>query len=134
MTNAFGGNAFSGGTDLIQSLGTGEGGGHSTFYNMAQGLAAGPAQGFGAALGNSTQGTPWASGPVDVATTAIANTAQNLVTGSGQTIQTLNGVTELGTVLGDVGEWATGIGEAKLGYDFLTWAGSVAGCGMGLIK
>ena len=36
ITNAIGGNAFSGATDLISSFVTGEGGGHSVFYNMGQ--------------------------------------------------------------------------------------------------
>jgi hypothetical protein len=61
ITNALGGNAFSGATDLIQSLGSGEGGGHSVFYNMGQGVVAGPTQGFGAAFGGSIEGTPWAA-------------------------------------------------------------------------
>jgi hypothetical protein len=42
ITNALGGNAFSGATDLIQSFGSGEAGGHNVFYNMGQGVAAGP--------------------------------------------------------------------------------------------
>src|SRR6185437_13794693 len=42
VTNALGGNAFSGATDLIQSFGSGEAGGHNVFYNMGQGVAAGP--------------------------------------------------------------------------------------------
>jgi RHS repeat-associated protein len=128
ITNALGGNVFSGGTDLIQSLPTGEGGGHSAFYNMGQSVTAGPSQGLGPVLGNNIQGTPWASGPVDVATTAIANTAQDLITGTGQTIQTLNGTAELGTVLGEVGEWASGFGEAKLGYDAASYGLGLAVC------
>jgi hypothetical protein len=51
-TNALGGNAFSGATDLVESLATGQSGSgedvHSVFYNMGQGLVAGPTQGFGA--------------------------------------------------------------------------------------
>jgi RHS repeat-associated protein len=131
ITNALGGNAFSGATDLIQSLGSGEAGGHSVFYNMGQGVAAGPSQGFGAAFGNGVEGTPWGSGPVDVATTAILSNAQNLVTGTGQTIQTLNGAAELGTVLGETAEWASGIGEAKLGIDAGIYALGLAKCAAG---
>jgi hypothetical protein len=117
-TLPLGGNAFSGATDLIQSIGSGEAGGHSAFYNMGQGVVAGPTQGFGSVFGNRIKGTPWGSGPADVATVAILNNAQNIVTGSGQTIQTLNDAVELGTVLGEAGEWASGIGEAKLAYDY----------------
>ena len=57
ITNALGGNAFSGLTDLIQSFGSGAAGGHNVFYNMAQGVAARPTQGFGAAFGKSIEGT-----------------------------------------------------------------------------
>ena len=71
ITNALGGNAFSGATDLIHSFATGEGGGHSVFYNMGQGVAAGPTQGFGAALGKLIEGTPFAPGPVDAVMTGV---------------------------------------------------------------
>jgi hypothetical protein len=67
-------------------------------------VAAGPTLGFGTVFGKAIEGTPWASGPVDVLTVAV------------------------------FGEYATGFGEAKLGYDFLTYAGSLAGCGIGVIK
>jgi hypothetical protein len=112
-------------------------GGHNAFYNLGLGVAAGPTQGFGPLLGRSIEGTPWASGPVDVLTNAFVNRAGSLITGSGETIQTLDDAVELGSVLsttGEVAEYATGFGEVKLGYDFLTWAGSVAGCGMGILQ
>jgi hypothetical protein len=91
ITNALGGNAFSGATDLIPSFGSGEGGDHSVFYNMGQGVVAGPTQGFGAAFGKSVEGTPWASGASDVTTAAVAGGAFSLVTGVGQSVQTING-------------------------------------------
>jgi hypothetical protein len=78
--------------------------------------------------------TPQEAIPADVATGAAANWAGSLVTGSGETIQTLNGAVELGSVLGETAEYATGVGEVKLGYDFLTWAGSLAGCGVGVLE
>lgn len=62
VTNALGGNAFSGATDLIQSFGSGEAGGHSVFYHMGQGVAAGPTLGFGAAFGQRLEGTPFQPG------------------------------------------------------------------------
>jgi hypothetical protein len=105
ITNAVGGNAFSGLTDLISSFGSGSGGGHSVFYNMGQGVIAGPTQGFGAAFGSAIEGTPFAADLVDVGTTALVGA-----------------------------EYASGIGEVKLGYDFLTYAGGVAGCAAGIIK
>jgi len=134
VTNALGGNAFSGLTDLVQSFGSGEAGGHSVFYNMGQGVAAGPTQGFGAAFGKSIEGTPWGSGPVDVASTALAAGGMRAITGAGRTIQTINGAVKLGTVLGEGAEYGSGVGEAKLAYDFMTWAGSLAGCAAGIIQ
>jgi hypothetical protein len=103
------------------------------FYNMAQGVASGPSQGFAPAFGNSLEGTPWASGPVDVATTAILASSQKIVTGAGQTIQTLNGTTQLGSVLGEAAEWATGFGEAKFVYDGTTYFVGMVQCAAGFI-
>lgn len=135
VTDALGGNAFSGATDLVQSFGSGEAGGHSVYYHMGQGVVAGPTLGFGAAFGQRLEGTPWASGPADIATGVIANGAQRAITGYGQTIQTLNGEAELGTVLGgEAAEWGSGVGEARLAYDAATWLGSLAGCGTGLLN
>ena len=101
--DAFGGNAFSGVTDLITSIATGEGGGHNVFYNMGQGVAAGPTLGFGAAFGKAIEGTPWASGPVDAVTAGV------------------------------LGEYASGFGEVKLAYDAATYFGAAAGCAFGII-
>ena len=132
-TNALGGNAFSGLTDLVQSFGSGEAGGHNVFYNMGQGVAAGPTQGFGAAFGKSIEGTPWGSGPVDVASTALAAGGMRVITGAGRTIQTINGAVRLGTVLGEGAEYGSGIGEAKLAYDAVSYFGAWVGCATGVI-
>ncbi len=105
IADAVGGNAFSGATDLVTSIATGEGGGHSVFYNMGQGVVAGPTLGFGAAFGKSIEGTPWAADIVSVGLKAIPV----------------------------VGEYASGIGEAKLAYDALTYVGGVAGCALNII-
>jgi len=127
ITNALGGNAFSGLTDLVTSIGTGEGGGHSVFYNMGQAVVAGPTQGLGAVAGRSLEGTPWGSGPADVATGAIVGTAVRTVTGAGESIQTLNGAASLASVGVDAAEdIVTGVGIAKLIYD-------AASYGVGLV-
>ena len=128
ITDALGGNAFSGATDLVQSFSSGE----DIAYNIGQGLAAGPTQGFGAALGTRIEGTPWASGPVDVATSAIVTKFMAVATGT-TTLQTLNDTVEIGSVLGEGAEYATGFGEVKLAYDFATYAASLAGCATGII-
>ncbi len=104
IANAIGGNAFSGATDLIHSFATGEGGGHSVFYNMGEGVVAGPTQGFGAVFGSAIEDTPWAADLVDVGTTALVGA-----------------------------EYASGVGEVKLGYDALTYVGATAGCALGII-
>ncbi len=128
ITNALGGNAFSGATDLIQSFGSGEAGGHNVFYNMAQGVAAGRTQGFGAAFGKSIEGTPLASGPVDLATAALVTKGFSIATGAGQTIQTLNGVARLGSLGLDVGEVAMGVGTLKLIYDAASYGVGLVHC------
>ncbi len=109
IVNAVGGNAFSGATDLIHSFATGEGGGHSVFYNMGQSVIAGPTQGFGAAFGGSIgkaiESSPWGADIVSVGLKALPV----------------------------VGEYASGIGEAKLIYDGVTYFGATAGCALGIV-
>ena len=78
--------------------------------------------------GHGLDGTPWSSGPVDIITNSIVNNGMSFVTDSGQTIQTLNETVQLGGLLGETTEYATGFGELKLGIDFLTYAGSLAVC------
>lgn len=129
ITNALGGNVFSGATDLIQSLGSGEGGGHNVFYNMGLGVAAGPTQGFGAAFGGSIEGTPWAAGPADVATGAILRGVSTGLNAGGSVV-TLAG--EASTAGLSAAEYASGVGEIKLGYDAITYAGALVGCKLGV--
>jgi RHS repeat-associated protein len=127
-TNALGGNPFSGATDLIQSFGSGAAVGHNVFYNMGQGLAAGPTQGFGAVFGKGIKGTPLASGPVDVATEALVTKGFSIATGAGQTIQALNGVARLGSLGLDVEGVATGVGTVKLIYDAASYGVGLVHC------
>lgn len=109
IVNAVGGNAFSGATDLIHSVATGEGGGHSVFYNMGQSIVAGPTQGFGAAfggsLGKAIESSPWGADVVSVGLKALPL----------------------------VGEYASGIGEAKLISDSVTYFRATAGCALGIV-
>jgi hypothetical protein len=109
IVNAVGGNAFSGATDLIHSVATGEGGGHSVFYNMGQSVVAGPTQGFGAifggTIGKAIESSPWGADIVSVGLKALPV----------------------------VGEYASGIGEAKLIYDGVTYFGATAGCALGIV-
>jgi len=123
ITNALGGNAFSGATDLIQSLRSGSAGGHSVFYNMGQSLVAGPRQGIPGGNG------PWGASASGLATEAIAGGAFSAVTGAGQSVQTLNGAASLASVGIDAAEeFATGVGLVKFGYDGLSYLAGLAHC------
>src|ERR1051325_8146226 len=81
------------------------------------------------ALPKSLQGTPWTSGPADVVTDAIAKGANRSIN-SGATLTDLAG--ETSTALVDGAEYASGIGEAKLIYDGVTFFGGLAGCSLGI--
>jgi len=102
IVNAIAGNVFSGITDIVMSIGNGQAGGNNVFYNIGQGIAAGPTLGLGALLPNAVQEIPGVTGPID---------------------------SILGTAVG-AGTWAT-IGVYKLIYDGVTFAGAGVGCGMG---
>jgi hypothetical protein len=127
ITNALGGNVFSGATDLIQSIGSGEAGGHSVFYNMGQGVAAGPTQGFGAPFSKAMDGTPLASGPADVATGAILRSGYALETAD----YTAPGVFAATFASEEALQFATGVGEVKLGVDAGIYALGLAKCAAG---
>lgn len=110
IADALGGNVFSGATDLIHSIATGEGGGQNVFYNMGQSVIAGPTQGFGpvfdgTAIGKAIENSPWGADLLDAGTTALVGV-----------------------------EWATGIGEAKFIYDGSSYVVSAAGCFVGVFN
>lgn len=79
-------------------------GGHSVFYNMGLGVVAGPSKGFGDLL-PSLADTLWSKDVVGFALEAIPY----------------------------VGEYATGFGEVKAGYDVVAYALAAIGCGIGVI-
>jgi RHS repeat-associated protein len=119
IADALGGNAFSGATDLIQSLGSGEGGGHSVFYNMGQGVVAGPTQGFGALFGKAVSGTPAEYALPDIAVSV----------GHGIMTAEYGGLAT--DVLGEGLEFASGVGEVKLGIDAAVYGIGLAKCAAG---
>lgn len=112
-------NAFSGATDLIQSLGSGEGGGHSVFYNMGQSVVAGPTHGFGALAGKAVSGTP--------AEYALPDLAVSF----GHGIMTAEYGGLAADVVGEGLEFASGVGEAKLGIDAAIYGIGLAKCAAG---
>jgi hypothetical protein len=95
---------------------------------MGQGVLAGPTQGFGAAFGNSIEGTPFGAGATDLATGAIAR----LTYATFAKDWTAPGVL-LGALAGEGAEFATGVGEAKFAYDAVTYLGAAAGCALDII-
>ncbi len=122
ITNALGGNAFSGATNLISSFSSGAAGGHSVFYNMGQSLMAGPLQGIPGGQG------PWGASVSDLATGAIAGSAFSTVTGAGQTLQGLNGAASLASTGIDAAEFASGVGIAKFIYDAASYGVGLVHC------
>lgn len=124
ITNALGGNVFSGATDLIQSLGSGEGGGHSVFYNMGQSVVAGPRQGIPGGSG------PSGASAAGLASDAIAGAIHGGISTGGE-LTTLTGTASTVGLTG--AEYASGVGEIKFAYDAITFAGSLIGCKLGVI-
>jgi YD repeat-containing protein len=124
ITNALGGNTFSGITDLASSIGSGSAGGHSVFYNMGQSVVAGPLQGLPGGSG------AWGSSASGLATNAIAQGVHAAISTGGE-LTTLAGTASTVGLTG--AEYATGVGELKLAYDALTYVGAGVGCGLGLI-
>jgi len=123
-TDALGGNAFSGLTNLIASLKSGAAGGHNVFYNMGQGVASGPGQGV---LPPGVRG-PWGASPSGLATDAITKTFWSSITGAGRTLTTLAGEASLASTAITAAEFATGVAEVKYGYDALTYAAGLVAC------
>ena len=151
--NALGGNAFSGVTNLITSFSTGTGGGHSVYYHMAQGLVAGPSMGFSPVVqavmnangsnvvmttlfnGDVTADTSWiTTGAGDLVTNDLVEAGFNEVTGAGSSLIDLSGEASLASTAMTGAEFASGLGEFKLGYDFVTYAGSLLGCQLGMLN
>ena len=127
ITNALGGNVFSGATNLIESFGGGSAGGHNVFYNMGQGMTAGPLQGIPGGRG------PWGASVSDLATGAIAGGYYNAVTGAGETLTTLSGEVGLSSATMTAAEFASGVGIAKFVYDSLSYGAGLLGCKAGVI-
>jgi len=125
ITDALGGNAFSGATDLIASFGSGEAGGHNVFYNMAQGVVAGPSQGV---IPPGVVHGPGGASLSGLATDAIAKAAFSSVTGAGQTLTTLGGEVSLASTAVTAAEFASGVAEVKFAYDALSYAAGLFVC------
>jgi hypothetical protein len=110
LTNALGGNTFSGITDAVTG-----------------GLSVADLAFSGTHLGLPGS-SPLQKGIAGVVTDAAVGGAWSSVTGAGQTIQTLNGAASLASTGIEAGEFATGVGEARLAYDFLSYGAGLLTC------
>lgn len=110
LTNALGGNAFSGFTDAV-----------SSGMSLADLAFSGTNLGFGGS-------TAMQKGISGVVTDGAFGGAWSSVTGAGQTIQTLNGASSLASTGIDATEFASGVGLVKLGYDGLSYLVGLAHC------
>jgi hypothetical protein len=143
-----GGNAFSGLTGLVNNVATGDQSGHSLGYNAGQVAVAGPTQGFGTIVdavaeaqssnvvmttlfhGDVVAESSWTQmGVADVVSNKIFGAAGTALESGGE-LTTLAG--EASTVGLSGAEFASGVGEAKLAYDALTYGAGFAGCAFGL--
>jgi hypothetical protein len=124
LTNALGGSTFSGITDtanhIRQNISIG-GNGNQVMADLA--------------VGGIGQGLPIAQGAIfkgvgGLATDGIAATVHAGISAGGE-LTTLAGTTSTVGLTG--AEYATGVGWFKLGYDAVTYAGSLAGCAAGII-
>lgn len=129
IIDALAGNTFSGLTDLGRSIVTGEGGGHSVFYNIAQGVAAGPTQGLSPLFGKALEGTPFAFAPTDLAVAAGYSYFASDWAGS---LSPARDFTE--ALTGEGLEFASGVGELKLAYDAGSYLAGLAECAGGFIN
>ncbi len=129
IIDALAGNTLSGLTDLGHSIITGEGGGHSTFHNMAQGVTAGPTQGLSPLFGKALDGTPLAFAPTDLAVAAGYSYFASDWLGS---LHPAQAFTE--TLTGEGLEFASGVGELKLAYDAGSYLAGLAECAGGFIN
>jgi len=118
VADAVGGNAFSGATDLVASLGSGSAGGHSVFYHLGAESLAGPA------LGVLPPGVGGASALEEVQG-AIGGALGDLWN-AGAGLTTLAGT--VSTAAASAAEIASGLGFAKYAYDAAMYFGAAALC------
>jgi hypothetical protein len=92
---------------------------------MGQGAVAGPLQGLPGGSG------PWGASASGLATSAIAQGVSAGINAGGE-LTTLAGTVSTAGLTG--AEYASGVGEIKLAYDAITYAGSLIGCKLEVIQ
>src|ERR1700722_18710296 len=130
LTNTFGGNTFSGISNLISTAVSSKQTDGQVLTQMGKAYLRGPLQGIPASLVGA-QGTALGSSPTGLVRNAAVGTVFNAVTGANETIVTLSGEVSLSTVGTTAAEFATGVGEAKFALDAITYVGSLTACGFG---
>jgi RHS repeat-associated protein len=110
LTNALGGNTFSGLTNAVNNG-----------VSVADVAFSGTNMGFGGA-------TAAQEGISGIVNNTVAGGFWSAATGAGQTIQTLNGAASLASTGIDAAEFASGVGEAKLAYDGLSYVAGLFHC------
>ena len=131
LTNTFGGNTYSGISNLISTLGSSGSTDQQVLTQMGKAYLRGPLQGIPAGLVGAG-GTPFAVSPVGIARGAAVGAAFNAVTGANESLVTLSGEVGLSTVGTTAAEFATGVGEAKFALDTVSYLGSLAACAAGV--
>jgi hypothetical protein len=130
LTNTFGGNTFSGISNLISTAVSSNQTDGQVVTQMGKAYLRGPLQGIPASLVGA-QGTALGASPTGLVRNAAAGVVFNAVTGANETIITLSGEVSLSTVGTTAAEFATGVGEAKFILDGVTYLGSLAACAAG---
>jgi RHS repeat-associated protein len=131
FTNTFGGNTYSGISNLISTLGSSSSTDQQVLTQMGKAYLRGPLQGIPASLVGAS-GTPFAASPTGLVRGAAVGAAFNAVTGANESLVTLSGEVGLSAVGTTAAEFATGVGEAKFALDTVSYLGSLAACAAGV--
>jgi RHS repeat-associated protein len=131
LTNTFGGNTYSGISNLVSTLGSSSSTDQQVLSQMGKAYLRGPLQGIPASLVGAS-GTPFAAGSTSLVRGAAVGAAFNAVTGANESLVTLSGEVGLSTVGTTAAEFATGVGEAKFALDTVTYLASLAACAAGV--
>ena len=128
LTNTFGGNTFSGITNLVSTLGSSSSTDQQVLGQMGRAMLRGPLQGIpGSFVGAS--GALAAPGITSLVRGGVVGAAFNAANSSGS-LTTLAG--EASIVANTGAEFASGVGEAKFVLDAVTYGASLAACYAGV--
>ena len=127
LVNTFGGNTFSGITNLVSTLASPNSSSGQVLTQLGRADLRGLTQGIPARLVGLSN-SPARYGLSGFVRSSAVGALFNAATGANQTLVTLSGEVALGTTGLTAAEFASGVGEAKFALDFLTFAYGVATC------